>query len=825
MSRIAGLPNHRTERAFDLFMKVRYLLRNGGRLVGLTATPVSNTLAEVFTLQRYMQNDLLEQLGLEHFDAWAQMFADTVMAPEMTPDGAGFRLNVRLAKFTNIPELSAMVAQFCDIKTWEEVETVMAVRRPHLFGHRPSVVKLPASELLKQFTLELAGRAERIRNGGVDPREDNILKITSEGRKAALDLNLVMKDPPLNGQEKKTDVAAGVIARIYHETARYRATQLVFCDLGTPAMSGPHYGDDPEEKEAEPEDPQAESAFENIYIDLKEKLGRLGVAPEEIAFIHEARTDEQRAKMFLEVNTGKIRVLIGSTEKMGTGMNVQSRLLALHHLDAPWRPADIEQRTGRMMRQGNRYRETFAFVYITENSFDAYLWQVLETKARFIFQFMTGQVGAREVEDVSETVLSMAEIKALASGNRRIIERVWLQNEISKLANLYGAWLQNRADMRRRIQKDRMEAEAVAKTIAGLEAGLQVREAHAGDFKMTLLGQAYIERNAAGLAVQRAAEELRRRTLPNMTTEADLGGFRGFKLRLHYLAPVSGENKKPAPEMDLYLETEAGFRLLARVGETPAGTIMSLEAALRNLDETLRKNRETLTYLNDQVLALTHGLTENWAYGEKYASLKGRLLLVDKELLQAGVDLSGLKGEAVIEIEPADDSPAEVKEIDLAAEAEPIRLPAEAARPAGEREAADARIDANFDLEKIVARIREIHAGMPLDEVETGEPGRGGRARASRTGGNGRTPPAERHPLGPVAGRVRPVAQDQQSQEENQGRRRPAFPVLIFVRTLKKASSGRNRPRRRKAYTGRLLEPSLRFKRGGRNASPPFLGG
>lgn len=715
MTRIAGLPNTNSERAFDMFMKVRCTLENGGRIIGLTATPVSNTLAEIYTMQRYFQYDTLENLGLSHFDAWASMFADIVMLPEMTPDGAGFRINTRLAKYTNVPELSAMIAQFCDVRTWAELGNISVVSRPHLYGGKSCVVKLPANAVLKAFTQQFAERAEKIHGGGVDPREDNMLKITSDGRKAALDLRLLTNQIPASSLPMtKSEAAAEVIAHIWKETEKHRSTQLVFCDLGTPSMNGIQNETAlPEGIDFEPSPVTDEEkiAFENVYADLKAKLTTQGVNPNEIAFIHDATSPEKRTALFEAVNRGRVRVLVGSTEKMGTGMNVQERLIAVHHLDAPWRPSDIEQRVGRMLRQGNLYPEVFVITYITESSFDGYCWQVLETKARFIWQIMSGQCTSREVEDVSETVLSMAEIKALASGNPKVIERVKLQNEISKLEHLYHAWLDNRNEMRRRINRHGFELQQSAETITFFEQAIQARDAHpvGDDFKMTVRGTVYTERKAAGDAINRAAEALVRvSNIPGQETRAEVGEYRGFKIILKYFRRVYSATELILPSLpstmtvDILLDWGYIKPLPANIGESGLGTVQSIETALRNLDSNKKKEEERKEFLIKQQETLAAGLNESWERETRFEAAKAELHLVDKELLGEGVELPGMSA-------PAPDTVT--VNLDAVKAAENIETPVVS-------ESASSSSDDLFDMEKIILRIREILAALPAEASE-----------------------------------------------------------------------------------------------------------
>jgi hypothetical protein len=350
MNRIAGLPNSDSNRAFDMFLKARYLQERGdGRgVVFATGTPISNSLAEMYTMQRYLAPEMLSERGVNHFDPWAANFAEAVTSLELAPDGSGYRMHTRFAKFINLPELLTMFRSVADVQTAD----MLNLPRPELENGRPSVVAAPASPELKAFIRTLTERAEKLKKERVDPSVDNMLKITGEGRKAALDMRLVRPgtEPP---EDTKIDRAVSRILKIWKDTRNERSTQLVFSDLSTP---------DPERF--------------NVYSEIRSKLVSAGIPPREIAFIHDAETDTAKKVLFDGVNAGRVRILLGSTEKMGAGTNVQRRLVALHHLDAPWRPRDIEQREGRILRQGNTNKEVQIYRYVTEGSFDAYMWQL-----------------------------------------------------------------------------------------------------------------------------------------------------------------------------------------------------------------------------------------------------------------------------------------------------------------------------------------------------------------------------------------------------------------------------------------------------------------
>lgn len=695
MTRIAGLPNSDSQRAFDMFVKVRDLMQRGGRFIGLTGTPISNTMAEAFTLQRYFSYDQLVEMGLSHFDSWAQMFADVVMMPEMTPDGSGFRVNTRLARFSNIPELSAMLSQFMILRRFKDVHG--QVDRPQLYCDKPTTVKIPGSRQLKEFVKILAERAGEIRGGQVDPREDNMLKVVGDGRKAALDLRLAipgMTDIPLS----KINISTQNIAAIYHHTRECKSAQIVFCDLGTPK---PHRdgavvkGGNENENTAPQETAEEVVFFKNVYADIKAKLVKLGVHSSEIAFIHDAKGPTERSQLFAAVREGRIRVLIGSTEKMGTGMNAQTRALAMHHLDAPWRPADLEQREGRIIRQGNMYPEVFSFVYIVEGSFDGYTWQILETKAKFIEQFLTGQTDVREMDDIGETVLSMAEIKALASGNPKIMERVMAQNEIMKLEQLRLSWQNERRLSQRQLVSRKEEIEQTNIRIRNLGIGAQVRDGHTSDqFSMKVDGNEYSERKLAGqqlIEMARAVKLDAERT--GKETRKAAGSYRGFVMWLR-AKPNSERSMSELVEdsnggVDIILEYNVPQVLVAHVSDSDVGTIASVDAAIRSIDGEIKKSAERKEFLVREIETLEALLKDPWEKAEKLEALVARLTELDQELIKAGIDLR--KDEAK---EQGENSVEEIV-VEEEGTSEPEQV-------------------LEFDIHAILGRIDEIHATMTL---------------------------------------------------------------------------------------------------------------
>src|SRR4051812_40758629 len=397
--------------------------------------------------------------NMNHFDPWAANFAEAITSLELAPDGSGYRMHTRFAKFINLPELLTMFRTVADVQTAD----MLNLPRPELENGRPTVVAAPASPELKQFIRTLTERAEKLKTERVDPSVDNMLKITGEGRKAALDMRLVQPgtQPP---QETKIDRAVSRILKIWNDTRNDRATQLVFSDLSTP---------DPERF--------------NVYDDIRSKLITAGIPPREIAFIHDAETDTAKKLLFDGVNAGRVRILLGSTEKMGAGTNIQRRLVALHHLDAPWRPRDIEQREGRILRQGNTNKQVQIYRYVTEGSFDAYMWQTLETKARFIHQVMRGETSVRAAEDLDSGALTYAEIKAIASGNPAVVEKIKIDTEIRKLDQLRAVHANQQRHIRWDIRDLPRHIADTKQQLADVEADIALRNSgDSAEFSMTV---------------------------------------------------------------------------------------------------------------------------------------------------------------------------------------------------------------------------------------------------------------------------------------------------------------------------------------------------
>ena len=505
MRNVGGIAQTEAQKSSDLFMKCRYLdeITEGRGVIFATGTPISNSMVELYTIQRYLQYSTLQEMGLIHFDDWASDFGETITAIELSPEGSGYRAKTRFAKFFNLPELMATFKQVADIQTADMLKLPVPKANFHTEVIQPS-------ELQQEMVRGLAERAEDIRAGGVDPKTDNMLRITNDGRKLALDMRLInplaMDDP--NG---KVATCARNVIQIWQQTRERRSAQLVFCDLSTPKEDGTF----------------------SVYNDLKEKLMEAGIPEEEIAFIHDANTEARKKELFSKVRSGQVRILMGSTQKMGAGTNVQDRLIALHDLDCPWRPSDLAQRLGRIVRQGNMNPEVEIFRYVTEGTFDAYLYQLVENKQKFIAQIMTSKAPVRVADDVDETALSYSEIKALATGNPLIIEKCNLDMDVGKLNMLKASYLSQKYALEEMVLRKYPEAiTRLTERIAGYQQDVQLAAAHPkpkdGFAGITILDQPYADKEAAGKAILDICTKM------TGSNAVFLGQYRGFSLTLSY---------------------------------------------------------------------------------------------------------------------------------------------------------------------------------------------------------------------------------------------------------------------------------------------------
>ncbi|TLD71287.1 helicase [Phragmitibacter flavus] len=604
MTRVAGLPQTASERAFDLFLKVQHIQRrnDGGGVVFATGTPISNTMAEMFTMQRYLQMASLRRHGLQHFDSWAGTFGETVTAMELSPDGAGYRMQHRFARFVNVPELMQQFRQAADVQTADMLKLPI----PKLESGHAIIVSAPCSPMLKKFVEQLVKRAEKVKGGKIDPKKDNMLKITSEGRLAALDIRLAFPGAA-DAPDSKVNLAVEKIHRIWLESATRNNAQLVFCDLSTPQ--------------------KGKRGF-SVYDDIRDKLVARGIPDEQIAFIQQHDTDAAKDALFKSVRAGRVRVLLGSTLKMGEGTNVQQRLIALHHLDAPWRPSDIEQREGRILRQGNQNEFVSVFRYVTEGSFDAYMWQTLETKARFIAQVMTGDASMRKAEDVDSTALSYAEVKAIASGNPMVMEKAQIDAEVIRLTRLQRQHMDGVHTMRLRIKRTKQLIKETGQLAENLKQDIRTRTPTRGDqFSMTIENQSFDDRLTAGRKMVFIGAALK----PLQVT-GRIGSIAGFPISMRRLDT----------RIELRIHGKNNYE--ATVSESPQGTISSLEHALDGLDKHLQEVNSNLRRHKDQLEALNIQVQSPFEHEDKLSAARNR----QQEIIEA-LDIT--KNQASVQVD------------------------------------------------------------------------------------------------------------------------------------------------------------------------------
>lgn len=579
MRNVAGLSTSEAQKSSDMFMKCRYLDEVTGNkgVVFATGTPVSNSMTELYTMMRYLQYDMLQKKNLTHFDAWASNFGETTTAIELAPEGTGYRARTRFAKFFNLPELMNMFKEAADIKTADTLN----LPRPEAEYH--NVVAHP-TETQKGLVSELSERAAAVHLGSVDPSEDNMLKITSDGRKLGLDQRII--NPDFADEEgTKVNLCVDNIVRIYEEGNADKLTQLVFCDISTPKTKTA--------AKAEPTltnlDPIPEKSF-TVYEDIRDKLIARGVKPEEIAFIHDANTEEKKKDLFGKVRSGKVRVLMGSTSKMGAGTNVQDRLVALHDLDAPWRPGDLEQRSGRIVRQGNQNEKVHIYRYVTESTFDAYLWQTLEQKQKFISQIMTSKSPVRSCEDVDETTLSFAEIKALCAGDERIKEKMDLDVDVAKLKLMKASYQNQQFRLEDNILKNfPQQIRQYEEYINGFQTDIQTAKDNShppeGFAGMTIRGDFLTDKENAGAALIDAMKDAK------FFMEAPIGSYRGFDMSLS----VEDFGKKYV----LTLKGKMSHKV--ELGKDPRGNLIRIDNVLDSITKRLNDTQLRLDNVKTQL--------------------------------------------------------------------------------------------------------------------------------------------------------------------------------------------------------------------------------
>ncbi len=620
-SGIDGMSNQGSQRAEDLDAKLWALRqRHGQRVVTFaTATPVANSMAELWTMQRYLQPDVLQRYQMGPFDAWAANFAKTVTAVELAPDGSSYRLQTRFARFQNVPDLLTMYRQVADVRTNEDLDMAL----PELVGNKPETVVVAPSRALVHYVAELAERAEQVRNRSVTPEEDNMLKITGDGRRAALDLRLVDLEADPH-ESTKLATAADRIAEI-HAASRERryvdasgagagrpgGLQLVFCDVSTPAAAG-----------------------WNAYDELRELLMERGVPREQVRFVHEAKSDDAKARLFAACRDGRVAVLVGSSEKMGVGTNVQARALALHHLDCPWRPADIEQREGRLLRQGNQNAEVEILRYVTEASFDTYMWQTVERKAGFIAQVTTGRLVDREVDDIGDQALSFAEVKALATGNPLIVEKAEVDTEVARLVRLERSHHddQHRLSRKAETAERRCDKAMVDATAVRLAIGRR-RDTRGERFTMNVAGRDHIGREEAGRHLKAEGQQ-RLATTSDDTDgpDTEVASLGGLSLRM------ATTTRAMLPEVRLRVQgtpIEVHYGAPAWKEVDPIALVTGLERRIHNLDQTLANLVAGGDEARSEAARARARLGRTFEHGPRLRELRARQREITDTLMEA----------------------------------------------------------------------------------------------------------------------------------------------------------------------------------------------
>ena len=587
MRNIAGIAQTDAQKSSDMFAKCQYLdeLTGGKGVTFATGTPVSNSMVELYTIMRYLQYDTLQKMGLSHFDDWAASFGETVTAIELSPEGTGYRAKTRFARFFNLPELISLFKESADVQTADmlnlpvpQAEYINEVLKP--------------SETQEEMVSSFADRAEAVRNGNVNPRFDNMLKITNDGRKLALDqrlMNEMLPDEP----ESKVNRCVDNAFKVWEESAPDKGTQLIFCDLSTP---------------------KADGTF-NVYDDVREKLVARGVPREEVAFIHEYNTETKKADLFAKVRAGQVRILMGSTPKLGAGTNIQDRLIALHHLDCPWKPSDLEQQEGRILRQGNRNKQVEIYRYVTENTFDSYMWQILENKQKFISQIMTSKSPVRACDDVDDTALSYAEIKALATGNPYIKEKMDLDIQVSKLkllkANHTSQIYSLESDIARRYPREITAAKGQIEALkTDMEAAKPLLAQDKDHFSMEISGKVYTERKEAGAAIIEACKALKA-----AGTEGRIGNYGAFELHSRF------DNFDKV----FRLSIKGAWNYSMEVGKDPLGNILRVTNALAGIERALPQVERRLENLEQQLAQAKEEAKRPFAQEAELAEKSARL--------------------------------------------------------------------------------------------------------------------------------------------------------------------------------------------------------
>ena len=630
MQNVAGIGQTDAQKSNDLYIKCRCLdeITENKGIIFATGTPISNSITELYTMQRYLQYSLLEKREQLHFDCWASAYGETVTALELSPEGTGYRMKTRFAKFHNVPEMVTAFRECADIQTGDMLKLPVPNAE-----YKTEVIK--PTEFQKELVKGFGERAEAIRTGSVDPHTDNMLKITNDGRKLALDQRLINPLLP-DAQDSKINRCVNNIYRIWKDTAHKKSTQLIFCDLSTPTNQ-----DIINMKEVRKSVFKIDATqFQNVYVDIVGKLINLGIPADEICFIHEAKTDSQKDELFSKVRSGKVRVLLGSTLKMGAGTNVQDKLIALHHLDIPWRPADIEQQEGRIIRRGNENDTVFIYRYVTENTFDAYSWQLLEQKQRFISQIMHGGMMERSCDDIDNTALSFAELKALSAGDPRIKEKMDLDVEVSRLK-----LLKNNYDNERYILEDNVlkhypkKIEGLCNTKLNLEQDMKTVQQNVfsdnDSFFIKIDGVVYTDKKEGG-------ETLLKKISSHLTIEpTEIGVYRGFTMKAYF--------DNFSKEFSVYLCGKAEHKTI--IGNDSLGNITRLDNTLDRISKKAEEVQKEIDNLHTQIEMGKEELKKPFPHEQK---LRGKM----ERLVELNNVLNLEKKESEVIAEPKETIPA-----------------------------------------------------------------------------------------------------------------------------------------------------------------------
>lgn len=607
MRNVGGISQVEANKSSDMFMKCQYLdeLTDSKGITFATGTPISNSMVELYTIQRYLQYDLLREYGYINFDSWAAQYGETVTAIELTPEGTGYRSKVRFARFNNLPELMSMFKECADIQTSDMLKLPV----PNVEHHNISV---KPSEFQVEMVEQLGERAEKIRAGDVKPYIDNMLNITNDGRKLALDQRLINPTLP-DFEGSKVNECVRNVYDIWAENSDKKSTQLVFCDLSTPTTKGSVEVTDAEVTDNE----DIPETFKNIYVDIRNKLIAKGVPAEEIAFIHEANNDKQKADLFAKVRAGKVRVLLGSTQKMGAGTNVQDKIIASHDIDCPWRPSDLEQRAGRTVRQGNENDTVHLYRYVTENTFDAYLYQLVETKQKFVGQVMTSKTPVRSIEDVDEAALSYAEIKMLATGNPHIKEKMDLDMQVQNLKMLQSNYYSERFDLEDKVTREypqdiaRYNSQIKALKV-DIETANKTLKASADYFNgMDINGVHYTEKKAAGEAIIRIMKSFK-----NSSETLPVGSYRGFTMEMYISRGF---------RLDYILAIRGAMTHTINLGTDALGNITRVDNCIDHLAGDLEKAEKNLAEIEKQLEIAKESLKEPFSREEELQEKQARL--------------------------------------------------------------------------------------------------------------------------------------------------------------------------------------------------------